>query len=64
MMTWRDLSRALRAAWWAYHNATNLVKLKRELQDESAGWDRMQKTDAVRLRQWLAQRYLGDLPIK
>lgn len=61
--TWRDLGRALKAAYWAYRNADNLTMLKQELEQETAGWDGMKKQDAVRLRQWLARRYLGDLPI-
>jgi hypothetical protein len=61
--TWRDLGRAFRVARWAFYNADKLAMLKHELNDGNAGWDNMKRADATRLRCWLAQRYLGDLPI-
>lgn len=62
---YRRIRRALRAAWWALHNADNLTMLRWELvrdgqEKNSRGGSPL---SAVRAH-WYWRRYLNDLPIR
>lgn len=62
--TWRDLGRAIKAARWAFHHADDLTMLKHELEHPpEATWDKVHQQH-YRSLNWLAQRFLGSLPIR
>lgn len=62
--TWRDLARAFKAARWAFYHADDLTMLKHQLSEESQPHWVPERKRWARVNQWLANRFLGSLPIE
>lgn len=64
LWTWRDLGRALQAAWWAFFHADDLTMLRHTLEEPVDDLDSLDRKRQKHLHQWLAKRFLGGLPIR